>query len=53
VFQTAIVLGQNMLAPFVVLVVVFGYLIQPKVRAVFLSSAARTPEEQGATDREM
>jgi hypothetical protein len=35
-FRTAIVLRQNMLVPFLLLIVIFGYLIQPKVRAAFL-----------------
>ena len=37
--RTAIVLQQNVLVPFLVLVVVFGYLVQPHVRAVFLAKA--------------
>jgi hypothetical protein len=34
--QTAIVLQKNALLPFLVLAVIFGYLIQPKLRAIFL-----------------
>src|SRR6266487_4157322 len=35
-FQAAIILQQNTLFQFLALVAVFGYLIQPKVRAAFL-----------------
>ena len=38
-FRTAIVLRQNMLVPVLLLVVIFGYLLQPKVRAAFLRSS--------------
>ena len=38
--QTAVVLRKNALFPFLALAVAFGYLIQPKVRAAFLRSAA-------------
>ena len=34
--RTAIVLQQNVLVPFLVLVVMFGYLVQPRVRTAFL-----------------
>src|SRR5262245_25299604 len=34
--QTAIVLQQNVFVPFLVLVVMFVYLVQPRVRTVFL-----------------
>src|SRR5262245_9160581 len=34
--QAAIVLGQNVIVPFLVLVAIFGYLVRPRVRAVFL-----------------
>ena len=37
--QTAVVLQKNALFPFLGLAIVFGYLIQPKVRAVFLHPA--------------
>ena len=48
--QTAVVLQRNALFPFLGLAIVFGYLIQPKVRAVFLRSSA--PETQAATTEE-
>jgi hypothetical protein len=35
--QTAIVLQQNVILPFVVLLVILGYLVQPHVRALFLA----------------
>ena len=35
--QTAIVLQQNVLVPFLVLLAILGYLLQPRVRAVFLT----------------
>ena len=41
--QAAVVLRKNALFPFLGLAVAFGYLIQPKVRAVFLRSAAQEP----------
>ena len=34
--QTAVVLRKNALFPFLALAVMFGYLIQPKLRALFL-----------------
>jgi hypothetical protein len=34
--RTAIVLRQNVLVPFLVLVVIFGYLVRPHVRTAFL-----------------
>jgi hypothetical protein len=34
--QTAIVLQKNALLPFLAVAVIFGYLIQPKLRAIFL-----------------
>jgi hypothetical protein len=34
--QTAVVLRKNALLPFLALAVIFGYLIQPKLRAIFL-----------------
>jgi hypothetical protein len=34
--QTAVVLQKNALLPFLALAVIFGYLIQPKLRAIFL-----------------
>ena len=43
--QTAVVLRKNALFPFLGLAVAFGYLIQPKVRAVFLRSAAQEVRE--------
>jgi hypothetical protein len=43
-FRTAIVLRQNVLVPFLVLAVIFGYLLQPRVRAVFLTKAERTDD---------
>jgi hypothetical protein len=45
--QTAVVLQKNALFPFLGLAIVFGYLIQPKVRAVFLRPAI---EEANAED---
>jgi hypothetical protein len=36
--RTAIVLGQNVLVPSLVLLAIFGYLVRPRVRAVFLGS---------------
>jgi uncharacterized membrane protein (DUF2068 family) len=46
-FQSAVVLQQNTLFQFLALAIIFGYLIQPKVRSRFLHPAARatTPEE--------
>ena len=34
--QTAVVLQKNALFPFLALAVIFGYLIQPRLRAIFL-----------------
>lgn len=48
--QTAVVLQKNALFPFLGLAIVFGYLIQPKVRRVFLHSA--TTETQAAASEE-
>ena len=44
--QTAIVLQQNVLVPFLVLVVILGYLVRPQVRAVFLSKGEKI-EDRG------
>jgi hypothetical protein len=44
-FRTAIVLGQNALFQFLGLVAVFGYLIQPKVRAAFLRPVVSAEDE--------
>jgi hypothetical protein len=44
--QAAIILRQNVLVPFLVLVVILGYLAQPHVRAVFLASKVK-PEDRG------
>jgi hypothetical protein len=41
--QTAVVLQKNALFQFLALAVAFGYLIQPKVREVFLYPAAEEP----------
>jgi hypothetical protein len=35
--QSAMVLGQNVLAPVLLLLAIFGYLLLPRVRAVFLT----------------
>jgi hypothetical protein len=48
-FQSAIVLQQNTLFQFLALAVIFGYLIQPKVRARFLRPAAREPIREEPT----
>jgi hypothetical protein len=45
-FQTALVLRQNVLVPFLVLVTIFGYLVQPRIRAVFLGKVERI-EDRG------
>ena len=42
--QTAVVLQKNALFPFLALAVIFGYLIQPKLRAIFLRSMAEEPQ---------
>ena len=39
--QTAIVFQQNVLVPFLVLVVILGYLLQPHVRAAFLAKKTK------------
>ena len=44
--QTAIVLQQNVLVPFLVLVVILGYLVQPHVRAAFLGKKAKDADVQ-------
>src|SRR5215212_6096802 len=43
--QTAVVLQKNALFPFLALAVMFGYLIQPKLRAIFLHSVQVTSDE--------
>ena len=43
-FRTAIILQQNVLVPFLVLLVIFGYLIRPNVRAAFLRPGGTTPQ---------
>ena len=43
--QTAIVLQKNALLPFLALAVVFGYLIQPKLRAIFLGTITEEPQQ--------
>jgi hypothetical protein len=43
--QTAVVLQKNALFPFLALAVIFGYLIQPKLRAIFLHSMAEEPQQ--------
>jgi hypothetical protein len=43
--QTAVVLQKNALFPFLALAVAFGYLIQPKLRSVFLGSRAEEPQQ--------
>jgi len=43
--QTAVVLQRNALFPFLGLAIVFGYLIQPKVREAFLHSAIEEPQQ--------
>ena len=48
--QTAVVLQKNALFPFLGLAIVFGYLIQPKLREIFLHSAAK--ETQAAASEE-
>ena len=47
--QTAVVLQKNALFPFLGLAIIFGYLIQPKVREIFLRSPV---EETQAAARE-
>jgi len=48
--RTAVVLQKNALFPFLALAVIFGYLIQPKLRALFLYSTAeerqQTPSDE-------
>jgi hypothetical protein len=39
--QSAIVLGQNVLVPALLLLAIFGYLLLPRVRAVFLAPDQR------------
>jgi hypothetical protein len=41
--RAAVLLGQNVLVPLLVLAVIFAYLIQPRVRAVFLSTDHQHP----------
>ncbi|HEU5097693.1 MAG TPA: hypothetical protein VFU22_01525 [Roseiflexaceae bacterium] len=48
--QIAVVLRKNALFPFLGLAIVFGYLLQPKVRQIFLRSSAA--EAQAATTEE-
>src|SRR6476660_4164189 len=43
--QIAVVLQKNALFPFLVLAVMFGYLVQPKLRAVFLHPMAEEPRQ--------
>jgi hypothetical protein len=43
--QTAVVLQKNALFPFLALAVMFGYLIQPKLRAIFLHPVQVRSEE--------
>ena len=43
--QIAVVLQKNALFPFLVLAVMFGYLIQPKLRAIFLYPMAEEPQQ--------
>ncbi len=39
--QTAVVLQKNALFPFLALAIVFGYLIQPKLRTIFIEQVTR------------
>jgi hypothetical protein len=39
--RTAIVLQQNVLVPFLALVVIFGYLVQPHIRTAFLGKGEK------------
>ena len=43
--QIAVVLQKNALFPFLVLAVMFGYLVQPKLRAIFLYPIADKPHK--------
>ena len=43
--QIAVVLQKNALFPFLVLAVMFGYLVQPKLRAIFLYPIADEPHK--------
>jgi hypothetical protein len=43
--RIAVVLQKNALLPFLALAVIFGYLIQPKLRALFLYSMAEEPQQ--------
>ena len=44
--QTAIVLGQNVLVPSLVLVAIFGYLVLPHVRFVFLAKREKIEDRE-------
>jgi hypothetical protein len=44
-FQTAIVLRQNVLVPFLILALILGYLSQSRVRAVFLGKHEKIEDE--------
>ncbi len=51
--QTAVVLRQNVLLPFLLVAAIFGYLIQSRIRAVFLAAPGERAGEQptgGAAD---
>lgn len=46
--RTAVVFQQNMLLPFLLVAAIFGYLIQPRVRAAFLAPPGAPPEPGAA-----
>jgi hypothetical protein len=45
--RSAIALGQNVLLPMLLLLVIFGYLLLPRVRAVFMTTDDRPPTAGG------
>jgi hypothetical protein len=44
--RAALLFGQNVLAPLLVLGAIFAYLIQPRVRAAFLPAERRTTKDE-------